>query len=390
MHNRRVWHLVMASSELKTFIKFTFAIFLIITVFLLIFSYFLAMFLGPALFFFTQEGLNVSVLYVRDLPILLFTVVSFGVPFWFNVGVVFLFLWGVFALCLIAAWRFRESLHEVIGKSFFMEREKLFDNCLFALPVIASMMLVAVIAITELQEAGGVPTGEASLPSNPFEAFFWLSYATLVEEIGFRVTPIGAFLIIYLFWVGRKTVATFSLGQRLKLFLTAPLFLEEAKKMVGVRTVSDFGVRGGISLGEWVMIFFTSIVFGLAHYLPGGGWEIGKIASASVVGLAMGLTYLLYGVQAPILLHWFFNYYSYAYYLASKLYPIILTILLLINFFTLILGVLGWLFFTILGIRKIINFIERKPKHPPSPEVLTIEKPSVANDFASTVDKNAK
>jgi len=379
----------MASGELKTFIKLTFAIFLIVIVLLLIFSYFLAMFLGLALFFFTPEGSNISVLYVRGLPIWLFTMVGFGVPFWLNIGVVFLVLWGVFAICLIAAWRFRESLQEVVRKSLSRPIKKLFDNCLFAMPVINSMMLTAVIAIHSLQEAGGVPTGEASLPENPFEAFFELSWHALFEEIGFRLIPIGAFLIIYLFWVGRGNKATLSWGQRMKLFLIAPLFPDKAKKMVGVRTVGDFGFRSGISFGEWVMVFFTSIVFGLAHYF-GGGWNVGKITSASLVGLAMGLTYLLYGFQAPILLHWFFNYYSYAYHLASELHPTILTVFLLIDFFTLILGVLGWIIFTIIGIRKISNFVKRKPRHPLSPEVFTMEKPSVVNDFASTVDENAK
>ena len=358
----------MAFSELKRFTKLTFLTVLTITVLLLISSYFLAMFLGPTLFFFTPEGLNSSVLYERELPVWIFTIVGFVVPVWLNVGLFFLLLWGVFAICLVAAWKFRESLQEVVGKSFSRPMKKLFDNCLFALPVIVSMILVAVIAITELQEAGGVPTGGASLPSNPFVAFLRLSYAALAEEIGFRVIPIGGFLIIYLFWVGRKNMVRLSWGQRLKLFLMTPLYPEKAKKMVGVKTVSDFGVRGGISLGEWVMIFFTSIVFGLAHYLLGGGWEIGKITSASVVGLAMGLTYLLYGVQAPILLHWFFNHYLWFFdpseqgglQFVSKLYPNLPLAFALTELAIIILGVLGWLTYTILGLRKMFRAIAKK------------------------------
>ncbi len=347
----------MASSEPKSFIKLALTIALIIIVLLLISSYFLAMFLGPALMF-SPDGLTVS---NQDLPlpILLFVIIGFYTPVALNVGLVFLFLWGVFAVCFIAAWEFRESFHGVIEKGFSRPMKKLFDNWLFAMPIVTSMMLTAVIAIHSFQEAHGVPTGGVSFP-DPFEAFFELSYAALIEEIGFRVTPIGAFLIIYLFWAGRKNAVTLSLGQRLKLFLTAPLYPEKAKKMVGVKTVSDFGVRGGISLGEWVMVFFTSIVFGLAHYLSGGGWEIGKVTSASMVGLAMGLTYLLYGVQAPILLHWFFNYYNYAYYLASELSTSMFIILILIDFFTVILGVLGWITFAILGLRKMFRAIVKR------------------------------
>jgi len=358
----------MTFSELKTFIKLAFTIILILIVLLLVSSYFLAMFLGPALFFFTPEGLNYCVLYERGLPFWIFTVVGFGVPLWLNTGLFFLLLWGVFAICLVAAWQSRENLREAIRESFSRSIKKLFNNCLFAMPIINSMMLMAVIAIQSLQEASGVPTGEPSLPENPFRVFLLLSWSSLFEEIGFRVIPIGAFLIIYLLWVGRKNAVTLSWGQHLKLFLTAPLFPDKAKKMVNGRTVSDFGVRGGISLGEWIMVFFTSIVFGLAHYLLGGGWEIGKITSASVVGLAMGLTYLLYGVQAPILLHWFFNHYLWFFdpskqgglQFVSELYPTLPLAFALTELAIIILGVLGWLAVMILGLHKMFRVTVKK------------------------------
>ena len=326
------------------------------------------MFLGPVLLF-SPDGLTAGHQNLQ-LPILLFIVVGFYTPFALNVGLVFLFLWGVFAICLVAALQLRENLQEVIQKSSSRPAKRLLNNCLFALPLITSMMLVAVIAIHSFQEAGGIPTGEPPLPDNLFQALFELSYAAVAEEIGFRVTPIGAFLVIYIFWAARENAVSLSSWQRLKLFFTAPLFPDEAKKTVGVKTVGDFGVKGGISLGEWIMVFFTSTVFGLAHYLAGGGWEIGKITSASAVGLVMGLTYLLYGVQAPILVHWFFNYYSYAYYVASELYTSILITFALIDLITIILGVLGWIAFLILGLRKMFRAITKRdePRLTPPPE----------------------
>jgi len=350
----------MASSELKTFAKSTLTTALIITVILLISSYFLTMFLGPALLF-TEDGLTAGN-ENQPLPILLFIIIGFYTPFALNVGLVFLFLWGVFAFCFIAAWEFRENFYEVMKKGFSRPIKKLFDNWLFVMPIIASMLLTAVIAIHSFQEAHGVPTGEIPLPSNRFRALFELSYAAVIEEIGFRVTPIGAFLIIYLFWLGSKNSVTLSLRQRLKLFFTAPLFPDEAKKIVGVKTVKDFGVRGGISSGEWVMVFSTGIIFGLAHYLSGGGWEIGKATSASVVGIAMGLTYLLYGVQASILVHWFFNYYNYAYLFASELYTSVLVTYVLTDSITIILGRLGWLAVIILGVYKMFRAAAKRLK----------------------------
>ncbi len=353
----------MSFSEPKRFAKTIFLTVFVIMVLLLIFSYFVALFLGPRLFFFTPEGLNASELYVESLPVWLFTIVGFGVPVGFNIGVIFLFLWGVFAICIVAAWRFRECLHEVIGKSFSRPIKKLFNNCLFAMPVISSMMLLAVIFIEVIQQASGISTGQPPWRSNPFEFFFEISYAAVAEEIGFRIFPIGAFLIIYLFWVGGKNAVSLSNGQRLKLFFAAPLFPDEAKKIVGAQTVGDFGVRGGISSGEWILIFFTSIIFGSAHYLLGGGWEIGKISSASVVGLAMGLAYLLYGFQAPILLHWFFNQYLWFFdstevgglQFVSSLHPDLPLAFALIELVIIGVGVLGWLVLMIQGLRKLFR-----------------------------------
>ncbi len=109
----------------------------------------------------------------------------------------------------------------------------------------------------------------------------------------------------------------------------------------------------------------------------GGGWETGKSISTFIDGLAFGLVYLLYGVQAPILLHWFFNYYisGYgAYGLALDFYPTISPIFLLIFLGTLILGVLGWTMFTaLLGARL---YRRRKRAVPPQPLRLPPPKPS--------------
>jgi len=351
----------MAYSEVKRTFKLILMVTLAITVLLLVSSYVLAMFLGPALFFFTPEGSTFSVLhYIQELPLQLFIVIFFVIPIELNAGLVFLFLWGVFILCFVAAWKFREKLHEVVERCFSRPPGGLFNNWLFAMPVITSMLLVAVTAITRVQETHGVPTGEAPLPGDPFEAFFVVTYASLFEEIGFRVSPIGAFLIVYLFWGGRNSALMWSWGQRLKFFFLSLIYPDGAKEMVGAKTVSDFGVIGGISLGEWGMVIFTSVAFGLAHYLFGGGWEVGKITTASMAGFAMGLAYLLYGVQAPILIHWFFNYYGSIIELASDFYPIVDPFFSITLDITTILGVFGWLMVTIFGLYELFRAIVKR------------------------------
>ena len=348
----------MILDALKLFAK----MFLIITVLLTVFFYLLAIFLGPALFYFTPEGLNASMLHSPSLPIWFFTIIQFSIPIGLDYGVIFLFLWSVFTVSFVAAWKLRTSFHRVIKESIVQPVEKLFRSCLFAMPLITSMLLIALLAIHSFQEVGGIPTGTPSLPGEPFLDFFELSYATVVEEIGFRVIPIGAFLIIYLFWSG-KNVVMFSLGQRLKLFFMALLFPDRAKRMVGAKTVDEFGIRGGISLGEWGMVLFTSIIFGLAHFLLGGGWEIGKTTSAAIAGLIMGVSYLVYGAQAPIIIHWFFNAYLDTYFLFSETYPIVTPFTNAVVIITIILGILGWSAIVILGYFKLVRAITERGKN---------------------------
>jgi hypothetical protein len=130
--------------------------------------------------------------------------------------------------------------------------------------------------------------------------------------------------------------------------------------MVGAKTVEEHGVKGGISLGEWGVVIFTAIIFGLAHYNPGVSWEIGKISSAAFTGLVIGVCYLVYGIQASIIMHWFFNVYSTTYILISDLYPVTTPIVNAIWIITLVLGIAGLVALANLGIFKLITAIEKR------------------------------
>jgi membrane protease YdiL (CAAX protease family) len=84
---------------------------------------------------------------------------------------------------------------------------------------------------------------------------------------------------------------------------------ELAKAKMGYRNVRADGFPRGISPVEWVLILLTSLVFGLAHFLAGSGWEAGKVSTAFLAGFVFAIMYVAYGAYASILLHWFFNYY---------------------------------------------------------------------------------
>lgn len=351
----------MASSDIKRSYRPVFLATLIVTVIFLVASYFFSMLLGLASFFFTPEGLDVGAVRLQYVPILLFYL-PVSIPIQPSVGMVFLAFWIVYAVSFAAAWKFRESFHGVLREAPSRSTKKLFSNCLFTLPFAASMTLIVVVVIHAIQESFGILPGQPPLPENPFETFFLLSYAPLVEEIGFRVCPIGVFLIAYLFSARRERVVALPLSQRLKLLVLTVLFPDKAKRMVGIKTVNDFGVREGISLGEWIMVILTALIFGLLHYLNGGGWQVGKISSTTVQGLVLAFTYLLYGVQAPILLHWFFNYHFTAFELASDLHPNLFPAYLVVQMVTLVLGMLGCAAVTILGIRRIVAAIARRTR----------------------------
>ncbi len=335
----------------------------------LIAAYFVAMALGLTLFFSTPEGAALSrnplsEIFSNGPYVFLFTFVYVFIPVNSIIGPFFLFLWGIYLLCFVIAWRLRESLHKVIKNSLSRPLGYTLRNCLFATPLITSMVFTAILLLDLFQRSIGIPTGEPSLPENPFAAFFAVSYAPVAEEIGFRIIPIGAFLIFNLILAGWGRVKILGWKERLKVFFYAWLHPEKAKEKLGLKTVGGAGFLRGISKSEWIVLILTSVVFGLAHY--GGGWEAGKITIAFIQGFAMGLTYLLYGAQAPILIHWYFNYYSWTYFLAVEFYPATLPLIAIFGLVTLALGALGWIILVVSMLRAWI-----RPRRTPEETVLS-------------------
>jgi hypothetical protein len=345
-----------SEKEGKRTLRIIFVTALAIFVVLMVFSYFLTMPLGLVLFYSTPNGSAISAQsYYPSIEFFMFF--GFNIPIAFSGGAIFMFLWILFIICFIAAWKLRESFSQAIRGGISQSIGKLFDNNLFTMPIISSMLLISFIVIGFFQEnVAGVPTGEIPMDPNPFLTFLRVTYAPFVEELSFRVSSIGFFLILYLFVVGRRQLARLSTGQVLKLMILTPLYPDKAKRWLGVKTVSDYGIRA-ISIYEWIMIIITSVVFGVVHYLYGGGWGPGKITTAALDGFIFGLTYLMYGAQAPILLHWFFNYYLWFIDPGFGLnyYPSIYPVFVIFWLGILILGCLGFATFVALGIRKIVR-----------------------------------
>jgi hypothetical protein len=329
-----------SSSNTNHIARVLLALFLMVD-FFIIASYFLAAPLGLSLFFGTSDGAayaeRYSMLYVLIfmVPLRLSTAV--------NVGGLFLALMLVYTGCLMLSWLMDPNLQKTVREIMTISPLRIFRNWILAMPLVSSMLLLAIVAVQSFQEAQGVPTGGITF-TNPFQTLLELAYSPLLEEIGFRITPIGTFLAleaIVVWRVRRRAGYPINLPRLLILSFLVP---ERSRRFAGLKTIEDNGILRGIGLLGWVVILATSAAFGLAHYLSGSGWEIGKISSAFIAGFALSLAYWRYGAHAATLLHWFFNYYSYVYQLASDTYAQIFSKLLFVLDNTIFwLGIFGWL-----------------------------------------------
>lgn len=325
------------------------ALFLVAS-FLIITSFVYVLLVGYGFVFFTPEGIVTS-----SKPFFAYVLLFFWVGFaaQTQAGTAFVFVWIVYVLCFVAAWKWRETFHKAVRGSVSDPFRSVFDNFLLVLPLISSMVLVSVTAIIYSQEFVGIPTGEPAFPQDlPLQGIFVeLAYAPVVEELGFRLVPLGFYAILYIFLAGRTS------AHRGRLLIYAVLYPDGAKKSVGLRNVAEHGIWRGISVGEWVMIVATSVLFGYAHIMSGTGWQPGKITSVFVQAFFFAVTYLAYGFEAPILLHWYFNYYLFFFDpdVVSKFFPTADPILSVVQLIIVGLGIFGWSMFAVVAFRRIFR-----------------------------------
>jgi len=338
-----------------------------LTALVVVASFLLVHLMGYGFFFFTPGGIALSTR-SYSFPFFILFIFWLGTPA-LRAGAVFSFIWIAYGVCFVFSWKWRRGFHNAFRKSSSAELRNIFKNFLFAMPLLSSMVSTAALAIVYSQSAVGVETGMVQLPSDLHEAFLELAYGPLREELGFRLVPIGFLVVFYVFLLGKNIKAVSATGNRLKLFFMAFIYPEGAKRMAGLPNVSEDGVWKGISSVEWVMIVVTSVIHASAHLLSPGGWEIGKITSAFVQGFFLAVTYIAYGFEAPILLHWYFNYYFYFFdpVVAEGFFPTTVGLLSVIEIMILILGIVGWAAFAVAGLRKFVGPKREQPVQPALP-----------------------
>ena len=326
-------------------------------------SYLISLALGPILFFSTSDGLSVASRRIQGIPIDLFMAITVPIPLPVNIGLLFISVWAAFVICLIFAWYSRGGFLSSIRNSLKQSPSIAKTNFLYAMPLASTALLYATILIQQFQEAEGVQTGNLSFPpsTSPYVVLINLAFAPLREEFAFRITSIGIPLGIFLLLVYRYDERVSGFRARLKLVLLAMLSPERAKAEIGHKNVSANGVFRGISPLEWILILLTSAVFGLAHYLLGGGWQIGKISTAFLVGLFLGIMFVAYGAYASILIHWFFNYYFTVLEMAGSTYGgVFPSMYNVVEATNLVAGQIVVLVFLIISALKVTNFLVSK------------------------------
>ena len=274
--------------------------------------------------------------YLDSILLLIITIPIF-VPIKINVGILFMLLWVLQFLCLLIAFKMRIGITQTIKELLKGHIERIFDNNILSIPIIANAVYVAAFFLTMFQESHGIPTGSPEV-GNLYEFYFISTYAAVFEELTFRILIIGLYeAAINLGWGIAKNLLKSS-RDKFNILWKSILFPHKAREALGIGNDGLLGLNNK----EWIIISFSSVMFGLAHILSGSGWQIGKLSQATLTGLAMGIIYLKFGFQAPLILHWFFNNYLQVYSIIYDKLPAIGDLLNLLDPLNFIVGVSFW------------------------------------------------
>jgi len=285
-------------------------------------TYVVSLAMGPVMFFTTPGGLTEAARNLHVLPLDMFFFYPLYLPLGLSHGALFAGICIIFALCIAAAaltnGGFIKSIRESLSRPISLAK----TNFLFIMPLVASGLLYATILISDFQATQGVQTGSLNFPAqtSPYNILLNLAYAPIDEEFAFRITTIGLPLAIFLI-ISYRSDPHLSGFKKWMSFALLTLFSPElAKSRLGRKTVATDGIIHGISVLEWALIVVSSVVFGIAHYIAGSGWDIGKVSTAALAGFVFAIMYVSYGAYADVLLHWYFDYFFTVLDMASTAY----------------------------------------------------------------------
>lgn len=169
-------------------------------------------------------------------------------------------------------------------------RGKMLDTPIGYFVALSTAAFCVVIAINLLLTYLGISIGgtglDTGLQQHPFLYYVSLIYAPFVEELGFRIIPLG--------------LLTFALIYRRSHNFRDSLY---SIALPG-KFRSKYYLR--FSSIDWILIAATSILFAYAHVYF-GLWYWAKLPTTLIVGIVFAIGYLKFGPFVDIPMHWFFN-----------------------------------------------------------------------------------
>lgn len=238
---------------------------------------------------------------IGSLPIYI-GLLTINLPVTPTFGVLFLGLTGIFVACIILAFAQGGGFGRALLSTMREGIGALMQNPLSSMIMILGATLLATVILQAFQTSVGVQTG--GLSGDPFLLLMDFTLSPLIEEIGYRFFLIGVPLAVLL-------LATRPTAKKLLRTLWRPsaAWEQEAQPdaehiQVPTDTLKNF---------TYLLIALSSVIFGLAHYLSGAGWDVGKISEAALDGVALAYVYVRYGIHASILFHWAVDYASNAF-----------------------------------------------------------------------------
>jgi hypothetical protein len=303
--------------------------------------------------FYTHLSTN-SPPYTAQTPIAFFpfyiALLTLELPITPSFGALFLALTSLFAVFLVMSAVQGGGIARAMTASARQGPGALLRNPLSAMIMILGATLLATVLLQYFQTSVGVGTG--GLSGDPFLLLMDLTISPLIEEIGYRFFLIGVPLAVLVLATRppfRKIMKT--LWRPSAAWDDEPVPDPEQINMPS-NTLKNF---------TYFLIAFSSILFGLAHWLSGAGWDYGKISEAALDGVALGYLYVRYGLHASILFHWVVDYATNAFafygqgvygvsWTANSVYSLIPTFVILIA-----VGIPGLLFFLNLAIKWVVR-----------------------------------
>lgn len=239
---------------------------------------------------------------VGYLPIYV-ALVTLEIPITPTFGALFVGLTAIYIACLVLAAVQGGGFVRALVTSGRDGIGAILRNPLSATVMILGATLLATVILDSIQTSAGVQTGGIS--GDPFLLLMDLTLSPLIEEVGYRFFLIGVPLFALVLLLRQSDG-----GTALRTLWRPSAAWDPPIPAVQSATGQGLEERGlGVSPSTlknftYFLIAFSSILFGLAHYLSGAGWDIGKVSEAALDGVALGYLYVRYGLHASIIFHW--------------------------------------------------------------------------------------